>query len=152
MYNLIDQIAKGRYINIGNGSNIKSVAYMENLVEACLFLVNKLSTGVHIYNYADSPHLTTRELTKLIFTALGKRPPRVKIPLSVALLLGQPFDWAIRLTGKNLPISTARIKKFCTTTHHKSDKIFKEGFKPKFTIEEGLHKMVNWYLTENNRR
>jgi len=152
MYNLIDQIAKGRYINIGNGSNIKSVAYVKNLVEATLFLVNKLSTGVHIYNYADSPHLTTGELTKLIFTALGKHPPRFKVPLPVALLLGQPFDWAIHLTGKNLPISTARIKKFCTTTHHKADKIFKEGFNPKFTIEEGLHKMIKWYLTENIRR
>ena len=147
MYNLIDQIAKGRYINIGNGSNIKSVAYVENLVEAILFLLNKLSTGVHIYNYADSPHLTTREITWIIFDALGKRQPRLKIPLSLALLIGQPFDWAIRLTGKNLPISTARIKKFCTTTHHKADKILKEGFKPRFSIEEGLHKMVGWYLS-----
>ena len=146
MYNLIDQIAKGRYINIGNGSNIKSVAYVGNLVEASLFLVNKLSNGVHIYNYADSPHLTTGEITRIIFDALGKRPPRLKIPLSLALLIGQPFDWAIRLTGKNLPISTARIKKFCTSTHHKADKILKEGFRPQFTIEEGLHKMVGWYI------
>ncbi len=147
MYNLIGQIAKGRYINIGNGSNIKSVAYVENLVEASLFLVNKLSHGVHIYNYADSPHLTTRELTRIIFDALGKRRPRLKIPLSLALLIGQPFDWAIRLTGKNLPISTARIKKFCTTTYHKADKILREGFRPRFTIEEGLHKMVKWYIS-----
>jgi nucleoside-diphosphate-sugar epimerase len=147
MYNLIDQIAKGRYINIGNGSNIKSVAYVENLVEASLFLLNKLSTGAHIYNYADYPHFTTGELTRIIFDALGKRPSRLKIPLSAALLIGQPFDLAIRLTGKNLPISTARIKKFCTTTHHKADKILREGFRPRFTIEEGLHKMVKWYIS-----
>ena len=152
MYNLIDQIAKGRYINIGNGSNIKSVAYVENLVEAILFLLNKLSTGVHIYNYADSPHLTTREITWIIFDALGKRQPRLKIPLSLALLIGQPFDWAIRLTGKNLPISTARIRKFCTTTHHKADKILKEGFRPRFTIEEGLRKMVGWYIDGERQR
>ena len=149
MYNLIDQIAKGRYINIGDGSNIKSVAYVENLVQASLFLLNKLTTGVHIYNYADCPHLPTRELTRIIFAALGKRPVRLKIPLPVALLIGQPFDWAIRLTGKNLPISTDRIKKFCTTTHHKAAKILSEGFRPQFTIEEGLKKMVEWYLSEN---
>jgi len=57
------------------------------------------------------------------------------------------YNLAIRLTGKNLPISTARIKKFCTTTHHKADKILREGFRPRFTIEEGLHKMVKWYIS-----
>jgi len=151
MYNLIDQIAKGRYINIGNGSNIKSVAYVENLVQASLFLLNKLSAGVHIYNYADSPHLTTRELTKIIFADLGRNQPRLKIPLSATLIFGKPFDWAIRLTGKNLPISTGRIKKFCTTTHHKADKIFRGGFQAEIYYEEGLRKMVEWYLEQKGR-
>ncbi len=119
------------------------------LIFANGWLSNFLVNGYYSYHYN---YLTTQLLDDLTRSALGKHPPKLKIPLSVALLLGQPFDWAIRLTGKNLPISTARIKKFCTTTHHKADKILKEGFKPKFTIEEGLHKMVNWYLTENIRR
>jgi nucleoside-diphosphate-sugar epimerase len=144
MYSLIKQIDSGFYFHIGRADNVKSIAYVENLVNATLFLMNRMRPGFNVYNYADEPQLTSREIAEVIAAELGKKI-KITLPLSIALILGFPFDLAIRITGKNLPISTARIKKLNTETRHSAAKIFKEGFKAQFTTIEGLKKMVAWF-------
>lgn len=144
MYNLIRQIDSGLYFHLGRAENIKSIAYVENLVEATLFLMNRLKPGVSIYNYADEPQLTTRQISSVIAQALGKKI-RLTLPKGLATLIGLPFDLAIKITGKNLPVSTRRIKKLYTQTYHSADKLLADGFKPRFSTVEGIKKMVDWY-------
>jgi GlcNAc-P-P-Und epimerase len=144
MYKLIKQIDLGVYFHIGKGDNIKSIAYVENLVKATLFLADKMPNGVSTYNYADEPQLTSREIGNTIATALGKKV-RLTVPLSAAVILGLPFDLLIKITGKNFPISTARIKKLNTQTLHSARKMAAAGFKPDYTTKQGLGKMVAWY-------
>jgi nucleoside-diphosphate-sugar epimerase len=145
MYNLIRQIDSGLYFHLGAAKNIKSIAYVENLVNATLYLLKeKTSPGIYIYNYADEPQLTTREISNTIAEAAGAKI-RLSVPMSLGIMLGLPFDAVIKLTGKNLPISSARIKKLGTATHHSAKKIFSEGYKAKFSTVDGLKKMVDWY-------
>ena len=63
-------------------------------------------------------------------------------------MMGIPFDLMIKLTGKNFPISSSRIKKLGTETHHSAKKIFSEGYKPSISTLDGLRKMVEWYKQE----
>jgi GlcNAc-P-P-Und epimerase len=149
MFNLIRQIDSGLYFHLGDASNIKSIAYVENLVDATLFLQKELKSGVAIYNYADEPQLTTRKIGDLIARYLGKKI-RITLPKSLGVLFGIPFDILIKVTGKNFPISTARIKKLGTPTHHSAKKLFDGNFRPQFSTEEGLKKMVDWYKTNKN--
>ena len=144
MRNLIRQIDSGLYFHLGKADNIKSIAYVENLVEATLYLKDKMKPGISIYNYADEPQLTTREISNTIAQALNKKI-KVTVPKTLGIMMGIPFDFVIKLTGKNLPISSARIKKLGTQTHHSAKKIFSEGFNPSFTTLDGLKKMVEWY-------
>ena len=67
------------------------------------------------------------------------------MPKPLGVLMGLPFDAFIKVTGKNFPISSSRIKKLATQTYHGAEKIVKEGFVPKFTTVNGLEKMVAWY-------
>ncbi|MEO5977857.1 MAG: NAD-dependent epimerase/dehydratase family protein [Chryseolinea sp.] len=147
MRNLIRQIDSGLYFHLGKADNIKSIAYVENVVKATLFLMGRMKPGVSIYNYADEPQLTTRQISTIIAEALKKKV-RITIPKMLGVMMGIPFDIAIKLSGKNLPISSARIKKLGTSTHHSAKKIFSEGFKPQFTSIDGLKKMVSWYEDE----
>jgi nucleoside-diphosphate-sugar epimerase len=150
MYNLIRQIDSGLYFHIGEAANIKSIAYVENLVKATLFLKEKMVPGFHLYNYADEPQLTSKRIGDIIAQTLNKKI-KLSIPLSLAMLLGLPFDAIIKLTGKNLPISSARIKKLNTETHHSARKIFQEGFTPQYSTIDGLKKMVAWYSQINKK-
>lgn len=149
MYRLIDQINKGRYFHIGKGDNVKSIAYVRNIVDATLYLIKDLEPGVNIYNYSDSPQLTSRQIAETIASALKKKNP-ITLPYSLVTAMGLPFDLAIKVTGKDLPISTSRIKKFCTETYHKAEKVTTIGFEPKHSNVEGLQNMVAWYLKKLN--
>nr|MCU0357467.1 NAD-dependent epimerase/dehydratase family protein [Cyclobacteriaceae bacterium] len=144
MFNLIRQIESGYYFHLGKASVVKSIAYVENVVQATLWLSGKMKKGIQIYNYSDEPQLTTRQIAEYIAQFLDRKI-RFTLPAGLGPVFGYPFDLAIKITGKNLPISSARIKKLGTQTFHSAEKIFSEGFEPQYTTIEGLERMVAWY-------
>lgn len=146
IYRLVNQIHSGFHFNIARGNALKSISYVENLVDATLFLMDKMKPGIDAYNYADKPHMNGIEIGNIIATAMNKSKPWV-IPYPMAIAMAIPFDILIKITGKNLPISSMRVKKFCTQTLNSCDKVLAAGFKPRFTSQEGLQKMVTWYLS-----
>lgn len=147
MFRLIRQVKSGRYFHVGNAHNIKSIAYVKNLVDATLWLMENSSSGVVTYNYADRPQLSSREIADRIAEQLGRRPPAT-LPYWVLYLMALPFDLAIALTGKDLPISTKRVTKLCTETFHRPDKILDAGFQPKFSNLDGLRNMIQWMQSD----
>jgi len=144
MFNLIKQIDSGLYFHVGKADNVKSIAYVENLVQATLYLKERMKPGVSIFNYADEPQLTSREISDHIASVLQKKI-WLTLPKPFAILLGLPFDVIIKVTGKNLPISTARIKKLGTQTKYSAKKIWDTGFIPRFTTRDGIARMIEWY-------
>lgn len=154
MYSLIRQIDSGRYFRFGDGVNIKSLSYVENIVDATLFLLglkddkpNRHIAEFEIFNFIDKPDLTSTQISDTVSQCLGKKPAP-KVPYGLGMLMALPFDVVIKLTGKNLPISSARIKKlFKTETKFEADKILSTGYQPKVPLKEGINRMVNWYQT-----
>jgi nucleoside-diphosphate-sugar epimerase len=144
VYNLLRQIASGRFMMIGNGTNKKSMSYVGNIVVFILFLIDHLkdATGCSVYNYVDKPDLTTRELVSVVSKVLNKRIPAVRIPYWIGMLGGYGFDLLGKIIGKKLTISSVRVKKFCAVTQFDSSKTAATGFKPVFTLEEGLERML----------
>lgn len=146
MHNLIDKIYRKKFIFAGEGKNIKSVAYVENLVEATIFLLERLRPGIEIYNYSDYPQMNTEEIVRNIATYLSCEIPKFKIPLGFALAAASIFDLLGKITGYNFPITANRIKKFNTPTVYRSDKIREAGFNPPIGLSEGFKRMAEWYL------
>ena len=152
MYNLIDKIYRKRFIFVGEGKNIKSVAYVENLVDATIFLIQKFKTGLEIYNYSDYPQMTSQEISIIISHYLNRNIPNLKFPLNAAIVLASVFDLTAKFTGYNFPITAARIKKFNTSTYHKSEKIRALGFEPKIELSDGFRRMAEWYLINLHKK
>ncbi|MDY7108639.1 MAG: NAD(P)-dependent oxidoreductase [Planctomycetota bacterium] len=150
MYTLIRQIHQGRYFIVGKGENIKSLSYIENIVDATLFLWDRDGrSDFDVYDWVEKPDMTSMQITRTVYGALGKPMPTMRFPMWLALLGALPFDIVIALTGKNLPISSARIRKMCSVqTKFEADKALAAGFKPRVPLEEGIEKMVQWYLAE----
>jgi GlcNAc-P-P-Und epimerase len=144
MFNLIRQIDSGLYANIGDGKNIKSICFVENIVAATNWALSTFDRGTRIYNYADEPHLTAGDAVEIIRKSLDKRKP-VRIPLWLGVVAAIPFDIFIKITRRNLPVSSARVKKLNTATQHLAEKIRKEGFMAKYDNIQGLELMVDWY-------
>ncbi len=148
MYSLIRQVDSGRFFRVGRGGNIKSLSYIENIVEATTHLWDRTEgEAFDVFNYIDKPDLTSWEIVEQVYTSLGKRPPGFAVPMWFARLLALPFDVVIAITGKNLPISGPRVKKlFSTQTKFESDKMMAAGYSPTVPLREGIDRMVKWYL------
>lgn len=143
VYNLFRQIASGRFMMIGSGLNKKSMAYVEN-VAAFLSYATTITSGHHIFNYIDKPDFDMNELTKIICRALNKKEKNIKIPYVVGLLGGYFFDLLTKVSGKEFPVSSIRIKKFCARTQFTSDSIKGTSFRPPVTLEQGIANTVRY--------
>ena len=146
MYRLITRVKSGFYFNVGKADNIKSIAYVKNLVEATLFLMKQMKPGVEVYNYSDDRQMSVREITDTISKELGYRKS-VSLPYWCLMALAFPFDIVGMILKKDFVISTSRVRKLKDETYHRSDKIRATGFTPRFSNEEGLQAMVNWVRT-----
>ncbi|GJG87940.1 UDP-N-acetylglucosamine 4-epimerase [Gemmatimonadetes bacterium T265] len=154
MFSLIRQIDSGLFVQVGAGDNVKSLSYVENLVDATLFLWDRpAGAAFEAYNWVEKPDFTSGEIAAAISAALGRGAPRFRVPLGVAVALAAPFDLVIRLTGRNLPVSSARVRKLAADrTKFEADKVRAAGFRPRVALDEGIRRMVAWYLAEGRRQ
>ncbi len=142
VYNLLKQIASGKFLMIGDGKNKKSMAYVENIVSFIKFVIDKKFNGYHVFNYSDKLDLSTRDLVHLAEKIVDKKLPAIRLPYFVGYTIGLGFDLIARITGKKFPISSVRVKKFCATTQFNSSKVDDTGFIPPSSLEEALIKTL----------
>ena len=142
VFNLINQIASGKFLMIGKGENKKSMAYIGNVIaflEVCI--ASDQTYGV--YNYVDTPNITMNELILIVRKKLNKNNNAwVRIPYWLGLLVAYVADIIANVTGKNLPVSSIRLKKFVSSTEFLSAKKDLKEFEPPFTLLDGLNRTL----------
>ncbi|WP_262903825.1 NAD-dependent epimerase/dehydratase family protein [Sphingobacterium bovistauri] len=143
VFNLLKQIASGKFMMIGAGNNQKSMSYVGNVVAFIQFMMEEVKSGYNVYNYVDKPDFTTNDLVYHTGKILGKNIPSVKIPYAIGMFGGYCFDLLAFVTRRKLSISSVRVKKFCAVTKYDSTKAMSSGFLPPFSMEEGLRRMLN---------
>ncbi|PZP50727.1 MAG: UDP-N-acetylglucosamine 4-epimerase [Pseudopedobacter saltans] len=147
VYNLLKQIASGKFMMIGKGQNKKSMAFVKNIVGFIQYAIEQnMYNGYHLFNYIDKPDLSTIELVKIAETATGKKLSPMQIPYALGYLGGLGFDVLAKITGKKLTISSVRIKKFCATTQFDSSKMLATGYKAPYTLSEGISETIKSIL------
>jgi nucleoside-diphosphate-sugar epimerase len=144
VYNLLKQIASGKFLMVGDGNNKKSMAYVGNVVAFIKYLIEKQTTGYNIYNYVDKPDFTTNELVAHVSKVLNKHIPTTHFPLWLGMLGGYCFDALSFLARKKLTVSSVRVKKFCATTQFDATKIASTDFKAPYTLAEGLARTLEF--------
>lgn len=144
VYNLLHQISSGKFLMVGKGDNVKSMAYVGNIVAFVKFLIENVASGYNVYNYIDKPDTNMNDLVALVGKVLKKKIPSTHFPYWMGMMGGYCFDALAWLTRKKLAISSVRVKKFCATTQFDSTKAMKSGFIPPFTLQEGLSRTLEF--------
>ena len=143
VYNLMKQIQSGRFIMIGKGKNIKSMAYVEN-VAAFLESVLTLTPGIHVFNYVDKPDYDMKTLVSFIRNASLKSAAKTRVmPYWIGYAGGLFFDILSFLTRRSFSVSSIRIKKFCSNSYFSSN-TSGFSFTPPVPISEGLKKTLEF--------
>jgi nucleoside-diphosphate-sugar epimerase len=150
VYNLLRQIASGKFVMVGDGLNRKSMAYVENIASFLQFATTAFKPGVHIYNYIDKPDCSMNELVGNVNRILGK-PEKIglKLPFTVGYAIGKTFDALASITGKKYAISSIRVKKFCCDSVFETS-IAKTGFLPPIPLADALERTVRHEFIESN--
>jgi nucleoside-diphosphate-sugar epimerase len=150
VFNLLRQIASGKFVMVGNGLNQKSMAYVEN-VAAFLEYSLEFKPGVHIYNYIDKPDFAMNTLVVHVNKLLGRSAEiKFRLPFALGLLIGSCFDFVAKITGKNFPISAIRVKKFCANSVYESA-IDSTGFTPPVSLIDAIEKTVRFEFIEDHK-
>ena len=149
VYNLLNQIASGRFVMFGSGQNIKSMAYVEN-VAAFLEYSLSFKPGLHIYNYIDKPDFDMNTLvSEARKTLFGKNDVGLRLPAFLGMGIGYFADFVAKVTGKTLPVSSIRVTKFMGTTQFASS-VSETGFAPPVCLEEGFARTLRYEFLEDN--
>jgi nucleoside-diphosphate-sugar epimerase len=143
VFNLIEQIRSRKFAIVGNGRNVKSIAYAGNIVDSVLFCLENIDEPLFIYNYCDYPQNNILEQSKLISSLLGLRKP-FRLPFWITKIITIPIDILERILKTDLRINSMRVKKFTTSTYFLSDKVRSRGFDQKTSIKEGFFKTKSW--------
>ena len=142
VFNLLNQIASGKFMMVGLGENKKSMAYIGNIVaflDVCITTEQKYG----VYNYVDTPDLTMNELVSQVRGRLkGKDGVGPRVPYWLGIILGYTADLVAKFSGKNLPVSSIRVRKFASSTEFKSKKASLENFTPPYSLSEGVERTL----------
>lgn len=142
VFNLFNQIARHRFVMIGDGQNRKSLAYVENVADFFLHFI-QAAPGFHTYNYVDGPEFDMNQLVSLVRgTLFGRADVGLRLPQSVGYALGGVADIIARLTGKTLPLSRVRVRKFISTTSFSTRHAADHGFVPQVDLNDAIKRTL----------
>ena len=149
VYNLLRQIASGKFVMVGDGENRKSMVYVENITAFIEYSMT-FKPGVHIYNFIDKPDFTMNSLVANVNRMLGLPEKNgFRLPFAVGFLIAKGFDLVAWLTRKRFAISSIRVKKFCANSVYNTA-IDQTGFIPPVSLEQALAHTVRYEFMESH--
>ena len=131
---LIKVLRKRIPLPFGSINNLRSLLYVGNLVDALILCATHPAAAGKTYLISDGEDISTPGLVELISESLGFKAHLLKCPVFILNALG-------KITRKK-----EQINRLSESLQVDNSKIQKElGWKPKFTLREGLRKTLGTY-------
>ena len=135
---LLTALAGGRFIPLGKGLNRRTLVYDKDVARAMVLAATHSHAGGRIYNVTDGEVHTLKKIIATICESLGRRPPRMSVPLAPASAVISALENSARLIGRPLPIGRGTIEKYTEDIAVSGDRIQTElGFEPQFDLGAG---------------
>lgn len=145
---LFQAIRRGAFFYIGNGMNTCHPTYIDDLVEGLLLCLKQGRLG-ETYQITGPRPVTFRELAETIAHELGVKPPRLRVPRTVAWLGAAGLEGAGKLTGRTVPLSRTGVAFFSENRRSTYGKAHRElGYTPQVDLAQGVARSVTWYRAE----
>jgi len=114
------------YVIWGTGEQDRDFTYVEDIVSGTLLAAEKVVDGTPI-NLGTGRRFKLKDVAELVFKLMGWRPKKIL------------FDTSKPIGVVSRALDISRAKKLL-------------GWEPRFTLEEGLKKTIDWYVKTHTRR
>jgi nucleoside-diphosphate-sugar epimerase len=109
---LVKALARGRFLALGEGSNRRTLIYDKDLAIAVVLSVSHPEAAGQIFNVTDGRFHTLKKIIGAMSLALGRKPPRLSLPIGPLRFAASILENGTRLLGLKSPIVRATIDKY----------------------------------------
>lgn len=133
---LVHALARGRFMPIGPGHNLRTVIFESDLAKAAALAAVHPAAAGRVYNVSDGRPRPLREIIEAICLALGRRPPRWHAPVA-------PLRAALRLAAVVDRRPLRMLDKYLEEVAVDATRIEHElGFTPATSLVEGWRQTI----------
>ena len=147
MFNLIQQLNRSLPFQINPIGITKSHVSVRNVVDVVLrfsdpsYSVN----GLEIYNLTERPYYDLNTMISIICNELEVKPPKANLPIWLVAVPFGILEFLGKLLKKDTGFTLDRLRKFSSSTHYTSEKLWSKTGNQKYTSESELRDMVKWF-------
>jgi nucleoside-diphosphate-sugar epimerase len=143
---LFKSIKAGQFLVVGKGRNLHQPIYVDDLVDLLLLAASYEAARGEVLLSAGKEAVTTDQMVGAIATAVGKAPPRLRVPLAPVAAAAFLLETTLRPLGIQPPLHRRRIdffRKSFRLDGSKAQRLL--GFVPKTGFGEGAAQTARWY-------
>lgn len=144
MRRILDAVSRGFPLPVGGVRNERSMLGIDNLTALLARILELPAETRRPMLVSDAESVSTESLVRMIASALGKRPRILKLPPGIIRGLGEIGDFASTI-GLQF-FSSAAADRLLHSLRVDSSRAWQiAGFKPPIPLDEGIHRVANWY-------
>ena len=133
---MIRAVARGIFPPIPETHNARSMVHVEDLADAMILCAEKEEANRRVFIVTDGGSYSTREIYDWICEALGRKPPRWSVPVTLLRTAGKLGDGWVRVTGKPFALDGAAVERLLGSARYDSALIQRTlGFRPHRSLE-----------------
>ncbi|MBN2217090.1 MAG: NAD-dependent epimerase/dehydratase family protein [Pirellulales bacterium] len=134
---LLTALKAGRYLPIGSGANRRTLVHQEDVAEAAIVASNHSQAIGQIYNVSDGQIHTLDEIVTAMCLALGRRAPRIRLPVVPVKACASLADYGFRCLGRR-PFARSAVEKLLEDMAVDASKIQTQlGYRPHYDLQKG---------------
>lgn len=141
---LVHALDRRRFIPIGPGRNRRTLVYDRDAGRAFALAVSHTAAAGRLFNVTDGRMHRMFEIIEAICSALGRRPPKLSIPLTLSQLAVNSMERASRLLGLRPSVTRETLAKY-TEDIAVDGSLFRDtlGFMPLYDLHSGWKEAVS---------
>jgi nucleoside-diphosphate-sugar epimerase len=143
---LFRAIDRGAFVMLGSGENVRQVIHVDDLSMGLLLTAEHAAAVGETFVLAGRDVMTTRTMVAQIAGALGRRPPRWRIPVWPFRAAAAVFEATLRPIGIQPPLTQRRLDFFTKSFVFSTAKYRRVlGFAPQISFPAGAATTAQWY-------
>lgn len=146
---LFKGIASGRFPIFGSGEVLYHLTYIDDLVNGIILCGESDAALGEVFLLAGPRYTSLNELVEHVARAVGRRPPRLRLPLWPLLTAATICEGVCRPLGIDPPLHRRRCDFFTKDRAFTSDKARRLlGYEPTTDLDLGFERTADWYRQE----
>ncbi|MGD8753818.1 MAG: NAD-dependent epimerase/dehydratase family protein [Anaerolineales bacterium] len=142
---LLRAIQKGRFPIFGSARNLRHPVYISDAVSGLELCGENDNVSGQVYIIAGEEPVTIEELVHLIASTAGVKPPKIRFPVFIGMLIAYTLQAIYKPLNRQPPFSRRSLDFFLKNNAYDITKAKRElGFYPQVDLCSGLQKTWRW--------